>query len=272
MISIRALDVDVELEVDDARLGSELRTALRMLRRTDGAPSAAHQERIAVTRLADDVWVLRSETQEVQLSTAGQTLARTLEFINLAAARSIVDVIPIHAAAVADEHGNIIVLAGRSGAGKSTLGAASTMRGWRLVAEEIAATDPLTGSVRAYPRPVGLRAGGAAALGVPVPVTEDDLFSEVYPWVPPSNHVADFGEVVGIALVGRSEAEGVDDVRPALALEQLAEHMVVPVDERVPSAFRQLETLVRRLPVVRLTYLDPFDGTQLIDELVKRWT
>ena len=62
----------------------------------------------------------------------------------------------IHAAVVARGE-NALLLPGRPGAGKSTLCAALINRGWRLLSDEMALIDPLTGSVTPIPRPVSLK-------------------------------------------------------------------------------------------------------------------
>jgi energy-coupling factor transporter ATP-binding protein EcfA2 len=274
VIRLRALDADIDLNLEPPSLRAALEPALRPLERPDDAPPAqlgAAPKRISVS-IEEGLWILSSDSESIRLRTAGQMLARTLEFINTTAAASITNEIPMHAAAVADEDGRVVILAGRSGAGKSTLGAAATMRGWRLVAEEVAATHPASGLVRAYHRPIGLRSGGAAALGVSIPDTPHGEFDAVFPWSPPIDRLTTSGHVLGIALVRRQAEAGVEDVRPALGLSQLAEHMVVPVDARVPSAFRQLEYLVRQHPVAQLTYDDVFDGVGLLEQLRERWT
>jgi HprK-related kinase A len=62
----------------------------------------------------------------------------------------------IHAAVV-EKDGQGIILPAPPGSGKSTLCAALVGRGWRLLSDELAVIDPLTGELIPIPRPVGLK-------------------------------------------------------------------------------------------------------------------
>ena len=62
----------------------------------------------------------------------------------------------IHAAVV-EKNGLGIILPAPPGSGKSTLCAALVGRGWRLLSDELAVIDPVTGSLVPIPRPVGLK-------------------------------------------------------------------------------------------------------------------
>ncbi len=61
-------------------------------------------------------------------------------------------------AAVLEKNGNAIILPGFPGAGKSTLCAALChLRGWRLLSDELAILDPVSGMLIANPRPISLK-------------------------------------------------------------------------------------------------------------------
>lgn len=62
----------------------------------------------------------------------------------------------LHAATVECE-GRALVLTGESGAGKSTLAALLGEQGWRLMGDEFALIDPVTGLLHAFPRAISLK-------------------------------------------------------------------------------------------------------------------
>lgn len=64
----------------------------------------------------------------------------------------------LHASAV-ERDGQALLMTGISGAGKSTLAALLMARGWRLMGDEFALVDPLTGLIHAFPRLVSLKNG-----------------------------------------------------------------------------------------------------------------
>ena len=171
----------------------------------------------------------------------GSLVARVLEYVNQRAAASLTAEVPLHAAGVRTAGGGVIALAGTSGAGKSTLGAAAMLAGWGFLAEEIAAVDPVSLAVRPYHRPIGLRRGGAGALGIEYPDVADGRYSDVYPWPVPVDRRVTSGTLLGIALVHRNEGEvAITEVGQARALAELVEHTVVPRrrtgGRRVPPA------------------------------------
>jgi hypothetical protein len=192
-----------------------------------------------------------------------------LEIVNQRAAASLASEVPLHAASVVVD-GVAVAVAGESGSGKSTLAAAAVLAGHELVADEVSAVTPEL-EVRPYHRPVGLRRGGAAALGVDIPETDDERFGRVYPWRPGSP-LSSGAPLAGVVLVGRVPGPPTTEpVRPALALAELMHHTIAG-DERLVPLFRQVEDLVRRVPVARLTYDDPGDGVAVLRDLVPAWT
>jgi hypothetical protein len=63
----------------------------------------------------------------------------------------------------ATEHGALLLPAG-SGGGKSTLAAGLMSAGWRYLSDEVAALEPGSGLVAAFPRSVSLKLGGRQAV------------------------------------------------------------------------------------------------------------
>jgi len=62
----------------------------------------------------------------------------------------------LHASAV-ERDGAALLITGMSGAGKSTLAALLMGRGWRLMGDEFALLDPVTGLIHAFPRLISLK-------------------------------------------------------------------------------------------------------------------
>lgn len=239
------------------------------------APLAMHTSATTATELiefsaADGGWVMRVDGVDSSTMSSGRVMAHLLEHLNRRAADSLEHEIPFHAAAVEHPDGGVVALAGSSGSGKSTLGAAAVRSGWGFVAEEVAAVRLDDREVRPYHRPIGLRAGGASALGVSIPAS--DWFAEVYPWPVPADALRSGGRLLGIALVERTAGEaGAVDVRPSRALAELVEHTVVPSSERIVPVFRGLDRLVRAVPVVRLSSGESASTVRVLAELAQGW-
>jgi HprK-related kinase A len=64
--------------------------------------------------------------------------------------------ITVHSA-VLEKNGQAVLLPAPPGSGKSTLCAALMLHGWRLLSDEMALLDPLTGLITPSPRPVSLK-------------------------------------------------------------------------------------------------------------------
>ncbi len=62
----------------------------------------------------------------------------------------------LHAATV-EREGKVLILTGESGSGKSTLAALLSERGWRLLGDEFALIETVTGFAWPFPRPVSLK-------------------------------------------------------------------------------------------------------------------
>lgn len=60
-------------------------------------------------------------------------------------------------AAVLERGGRAVILPAPPGSGKSTLCAALSYSGWRLLSDELAILDPMSGHLVPFPRPIGLK-------------------------------------------------------------------------------------------------------------------
>jgi HprK-related kinase A len=74
----------------------------------------------------------------------------------------------LHAATV-ERGGQAIILTGESGSGKSTMAALLMTRGWRLMGDEFALLDPVTGMLHPFPRPISLKNESVETLSKVVP-------------------------------------------------------------------------------------------------------
>jgi HprK-related kinase A len=74
----------------------------------------------------------------------------------------------LHASAV-ERDGRALLMTGVSGAGKSTLAATLGGRGWRLMGDEFALVDPVTGLVHAFPRLISLKNASVAVMEAALP-------------------------------------------------------------------------------------------------------
>ena len=202
----------------------------------------------------------------------GEELRQQLEAANLEAARAAVGHVPLHAASV-EMVGAVVAFAGRSRAGKSTLAAAAVLAGYGYVADEITAVSPVDLKVRPFHRPIGLRRGGAAAIGVDYPDSDDGRYDQVYPWdVGEEFTRSQGGTLVGIVLVewGDDHEPGLVDVSPAKGLVELSQHTVIP-DGQLAPAFGGLDSIVRRVPIARMQYRTTVEALGLLAEAVRRW-
>jgi hypothetical protein len=197
-----------------------------------------------------------------------------LDDLDAQTARCAIDAghVPLHAASVEIGTG-VVVFAGPSGSGKSTLCAAGVQSGHRYVADEVTAIDPETLRVVPYLRPIGIRSGGADALGIEFPEGRRSLPNAVHLTpVEPSLHSTG-GALLGIFLIAwrPGATESMTIGRPT-ALTELTQHLLVDSDDDLFVGFRGLDLLVRTVPIVRLTYGDPLDGLSIVEAQVASWT
>jgi hypothetical protein len=207
----------------------------------------------------DDQWSLQLAGHGAmdRVETAG-ALAETLVAINTTVAQGVLgDIAPLHAGTFV-VNGVAVAVAGTSGAGKSTTVAAAVLRGHGYLSDEVCAVEMGSWRVRPYHRPVGLRANGAAAIGVAVPEPLD-RYSFVYPW-----RVSSAGRLAAAAPLGlivlverRGGPVELCEVRPADALVRLV-GLSLGAAGRERVMFRRFERLAREIKVVTLRYDDVF--------------
>lgn len=80
--------------------------------------------------------------------------------------------------AVLERDGNALILPAPSGSGKSTLCCALAFRGWRLLSDELAVVERLSGKVLAVPRPISLKNRSIEVIAAFVP---EAVFSPAVP-------------------------------------------------------------------------------------------
>lgn len=112
----------------------------------------------------------------------------------------------LHASSV-EKDGRVLVMTGESGSGKSTLAAQLGERGWRLLGDEFALLDLVTGHVMPFPRLVSLknRAVEVVAAEVPAdrmgPLLMGTAKGNIRHLVPRADAVARMGEGAPPALL-----------------------------------------------------------------------
>jgi hypothetical protein len=193
-------------------------------------------------------------------------LAENISEINRLAARSVAQSHVILHAGSFRAGGRVVAVAGESGAGKSTLVAAAALRGLTYVGDEVCAIDPASGEVLAYPRPIGLRHGGAAALGIDVPRGPLDPYRQIYPWQPPGDARSRDPRLLGLVAVveRRSGPPTITPVPAAEALVRLT-RLSLATERIERDVFKRLDWLVRAVPMVTIAHDDPLAA---VDALV----
>lgn len=264
----RALDLVVDVRVP-AALAPVLGPALADL----GAPDVVATDHLDVQEVRAGggrvAWTMSWDGEVV--ATYDDPDGVVAGVVNVLSDRAAAALLATHAvvhAATVEVDGAAVLCVGASGAGKSTLAAAAALGGLGYVADEIGAVGD-AGVVRAFHRPVGLRAGGAAALGVEVP---PGPFAVRYPFaVGAVGRLSPDAPLGHIALLARHDGppERIE-VGPAPALFALSRQTLGgPRGPGGSVAFRRLEALVRRVPAVELRYADPGAGVELLRGLTR---
>jgi HprK-related kinase A len=180
----------------------------------------------------------------------------------------------LHAATV-EKGGKALILTGESGSGKSTMSAVLMSQGWRLLGDEFALVDPVTGMVHPFPRPISLKNAGVEALGG---LVKDSRFGPLLRDTPK-------GDLQHLKPDAASIAAMDEPARPALLLFPAYGHdkATRPVGQgevfvRLTQAstnytalgergFTTLTSLVRSVPAHAIDYPDTKTGVRLVEQL-----
>lgn len=113
----------------------------------------------------------------------------------------------LHASSV-EKDGRVLVMTGESGSGKSTLAALLGERGWRLMGDEFALLDFITGEVHPFPRLVSLKNAAIDVMRAEVaagdrfgPLMADTPKGDIVHLIPPAAAVARMTEAAPPALL-----------------------------------------------------------------------
>lgn len=204
-------------------------------------------------RERDGGYLCVNEGEHLFSTSLDEVLAETFIAMNRLAATSVEhERLVLHAGVAAPPGRAAVAFCGASGAGKSTATAAAARAGWTFVADEVCAVDGEQRTVRPYLRPVGLRAGGAAALGA----TAEGSWSA---WRAPVRATSPV-ELGLVVLVQRRPGDvEAERLSPPDALERLSDHTLAST-EHERAMFRRLAELVRRVPVIELRYEHAVDA------------
>nr|WP_277991017.1 HprK-related kinase A [Sphingomonas panni] len=180
----------------------------------------------------------------------------------------------LHASAV-ERDGRALLMTGESGAGKSTLAALLMTRGWRLMGDEFALLDPVTGLLHAFPRLISLK---NAAVGVMERAAPDGRFGPLLPGTPKGDIRHLVPDAAAITAMDRpampalllfptyGQESDVRVVEPAETFVRLTQASTnyVAMGER---GFDALTGLVGRMPVRAIDYPDTDTALALVERL-----
>jgi HprK-related kinase A len=180
----------------------------------------------------------------------------------------------LHASAV-ERDGRAIIMIGASGSGKSTLAALLGESDWRLLGDEFAMLEPLSGNLFAFPRLVSLKNDAVPELVARVPadrlgpVIEGTPKGTIRHLVPRADAVARMDEPARPALLVFPTFGGETGLRavpPGEAFLRLTDSSTNYVALGEP-AFAALTRLVRDVPAVAIGYGSSAEGIAAIDAL-----
>jgi hypothetical protein len=162
----------------------------------------------------------------------------------------------LHAGAVRDASGRIVVLPGASGTGKSTLTAALVRAGWDYVTDEAVGAGVASGDIVAYPKPLSLDRTSRIVLGLSVDadlVRPDDIRPGCAVGV---GVTGSMGTVGAVALARREPGPpSRRDVPPDEAVTALAGNCFNLTSVGRPG-LRLLSRLATDVPCLAVTYPD----------------
>lgn len=230
---------------------------------------AAHDEPTEIVWSAEGALWKVSVTGGSAVTDVAGGLADSIVSINRCAAASVAATHTVLHAGAFKVNGHAIAVTGVSGAGKSTLTAAALLGGHGYLADEVTAIGP-NRMVRPYYRPIGLRALGAASIGVEIPQHPLDAFSEVYP-LRASEHgrLADPAALRLVAFVQRRPGPvEIATVSASDALVRLTS-LSLGTDGLERSMFRRLDRLVREVEVVTVSFDDSLAAVDALASFVR---
>jgi HprK-related kinase A len=181
----------------------------------------------------------------------------------------------LHASSV-ERDGQVLLMTGDSGSGKSTLAALLATRGWRLMGDEFALIDPLTGLAHPFPRPVSLK---NSAIGVMQSCLPDDRFGPLIRDTPKGDirHlIPDVRAIAGVETPGRPALilfprfGAPADTRPVGAAEGLVR--LTQASTNYPmlgeAGFNALVRLVSDVPCRAIDYPDSEAALKRVEALL----
>ncbi len=157
IVDLLVLGKNVRVRCPDAGFAAWIRNLYRCMEQPAEGTSDADLD-YRITTSSDPEGFLLAEAGEPCESapTAGDILAQMENALTIALQLQRPDLLFVHAAALADADG-AIVLVGPSGAGKSTLAWALTRHGFAYLSDELAPFDPGDAAVVPFPRAIHLK-------------------------------------------------------------------------------------------------------------------
>lgn len=269
----RALRYAFEVRGVDAEVIAHVGHVLGDLAAGDGGggPRSVYDLR----RGADGHWCLVAGGVPVtRTRSAGRAVSSLLWHVNRQAVARTDDRVLLHAAVVARD-GTGVVLPAAMEAGKTTLTAALVRAGYGYLSDELAAIDPDTGLVEAYPKPLSIDAGSWSVLAALRPDLPPPLVaSTAAQWHVPASDVPG-GRVVATVrprlLVWPRYERGAQTRLEPLPPAMMASHLVgqaFHLGRRVARDFHVLTRLADRCPGYRLTVGSLEDARAALDAAV----
>lgn len=181
----------------------------------------------------------------------------------------------LHASSV-EKDGRALVMTGESGSGKSTLAAQLGERGWRLMGDEFALLDLVTGELLPFPRLVSLKNGAIEVIAGEAPgerlgpLLEGTAKGNIRHLIPRSDAVARMGESAMPALLLFPRFGHAADVRPVgqgevfMRLTQASTNYVALGE----LGFGALSRFVQQVPARAIDFAS---GDQAIDMVERLW-
>jgi len=179
----------------------------------------------------------------------------------------------LHAATV-EKDGRALLMTGESGAGKSTLAALLGERGWRLLGDEFALLDLVSGALHPFPRAVSLKNGAIAVLEAEVeaarfgPRLEGTPKGAIRHLRPNADALARMDEPARPALIlfprfgAAAAVRGVGQAEVFVRLTQASTNYVA-LGRR---GFDGLTGLVRKVPALAIDYPDAETAIGLVED------